>query len=162
MQGLKSELKSKLKNASRIAVLGIGSELRADDAVGVEVARAMDEALGKNKDLKFILAHSAPENFSGEIISFKPTHLIIIDSADLGEAAGTIKLIKEDEIAGVSFSTHRLPTKTLMDYLKTRLDCAFIIIGIQPKTLQFGAPLSPEVQEAVKTLSNVIQEILSA
>jgi len=125
-------------------------------------AQELKKALGGNKNLKFILGGSAPENFTGEIIKFSPSHIIIIDSADLGKNAGAIELIKEEDIGGVSFSTHRLPTKILIDYLKNSINCEFIFIGIQPKTLKFGDLVSEEVKASVKFLSESIQEILSA
>ncbi|MDD5044562.1 MAG: hydrogenase maturation peptidase HycI [Candidatus Omnitrophica bacterium] len=162
MQNLKNQLKNKLKNTSRAAVLGIGSELRADDAVGMLVARELQKAAGENSRIKCFLAGASPENFTGEIKKFNPTHVIIVDAAQLEKSAGEARLIEEEEINGVSFSTHRLPTKILIDYLKSSLRCEFVVIGIQPKTLKFGEPVSPEAARAAGAISLSLQEILCA
>ena len=39
MPQIKTILKNKLKDAQRVAVLGIGSQLRADDAAGLLIAK---------------------------------------------------------------------------------------------------------------------------
>lgn len=158
MANLKTILKQKLKDAKRIAVLGIGSELRADDAAGLIVAEELKKI--KNLKLKVFLGSTAPENFTGEIIKFKPTHILIVDSVDTDQKPGFILLINPDEVGGVSFSTHMLPVKMMVDYLLASLECEIIIIGIQPKVLLFGETISKEVKKSTKQISGVIKQIL--
>ncbi|MDD2752350.1 MAG: hydrogenase maturation protease, partial [Candidatus Omnitrophica bacterium] len=102
---LEKHLKTRLSKAKRIAVLGVGSELKGDDAAGMLVARQIKE----NKNLKVFLGSTAPENITGEIKKFAPHHLLIIDTAMMQEKSGTIKIFPGKAIGGVSFSTHRLP-----------------------------------------------------
>ena len=158
MVNLKTQLKKKLKDAKKIAVLGIGSELRADDVAGLLVAEGLKRI--KNLKLKIFLGSTAPENFTGEIIKFKPTHIIIVDSIDIDQKPGTILLIDTNEVDGVSFSTHKMPIKMMADYLFASLECEIIIIGIQSKTLLFGEAVSEEVKKAVKNIIEIIREIL--
>jgi len=158
MANLKTILKQKLKDAKRIAVLGIGSELRADDAAGLLVAEELKKI--KNLKLKVFLGSTAPENFTGEIIKFKPTHILIVDSVDTDQKPGFILLINPEEVGGVSFSTHMLPVKMMVDYLLASLECEIIIIGIQPKVLLFGETISKEVKKSTKQISGVIKQIL--
>lgn len=158
MANLKTILKQKLKDAKRIVVLGIGSELRADDAAGLLVAEELKKI--KNLKLKVFLGSTAPENFTGEIIKFKPTHILIVDSVDTDQKPGFILLINPEEVGGVSFSTHMLPVKMMVDYLLASLECEIIIIGIQPKVLLFGETISKEVKKSTKQISGVIKQIL--
>jgi len=158
MANLKTILKQKLKDAKKIAVLGIGSELRADDAAGLIVAEELKKI--KNLKLKVFLGSTAPENFTGEIIKFKPTHILIVDSVDTDQKPGFILLINPEEVGGVSFSTHMLPVKMMVDYLLASLECEIIIIGIQPKVLLFGETISKEVKKSTKQVSGVIKQIL--
>ena len=158
MANLKTILKQKLKDAKRIVVLGIGSELRADDAAGLIVAEELKKI--KNLKLKVFLGSTAPENFTGEIIKFKPTHILIVDSVDTDQKPGFILLINPEEVGGVSFSTHMLPVKMMVDYLLASLECEIIIIGIQPKVLLFGETISKEVKKSTKQVSGVIKQIL--
>lgn len=163
MQNLKTHLKSSLKGASRIAVLGIGSELRADDIAGILVSQQL-EALN-SAAFRVFLGYTAPENLSGEIRKFNPTHLIMIDTAEIGKEPGQIAVFKPEDAGGISFSTHKLPIKLMADYLQKEIKCRVFIIGIQPKSIEFGNPVSAETQKAVKhlfdTLKQVIGDVLS-
>ncbi len=158
MLNLKTTLKKKLKDAKKIAVLGIGSELRADDVAGLIVAEELKKI--KNLKLKVFLGSTAPENLTGEIIKYKPTHIIIVDSVDTDQKPGFILLISPEEVGGVSFSSHMLPVKMIVDYLLESLKCEIIIVGIQPKTLVFGETISEEVKKSTKQISDVIRQIL--
>lgn len=161
MQNLKTILQSKLKEAKRIAILGIGSDLKGDDAAGVLVAKKINEEI-KSSNVLAINCGASPENFTGVVNKFNPTHIIIIDSADLKEHPGFMRIIDLSEINGVSFSTHRLPTKIMIDYLVKCLNCEAIILGIQPKSLKFGESVSAEVKEACLKLSEIICGIIGA
>jgi hydrogenase 3 maturation protease len=77
----------------------------------------------------------------------------------MGAKPGEIKLIQPQQVAGYSFGTHSLPLSILVDYLLEHFPCKVLIIGIQPKNLNFNAPVSEEVQAAVKRLVSVCQKI---
>lgn len=158
MQNLQIILKKKLENAKKVAVIGIGSELRSDDAAGLLVAEKLQKS--KIPKLKVFLGATAPENLTGEIIKYKPSHIIIIDSAEMNQKPGTALLINPEEAGGISFSSHTLPIKMMVDYLSESLKSEILIIGIQPKTLMFGENVSKEVMGSVKKISNLIQKIL--
>jgi len=188
---IQNELKQKLENAGRVAILGIGSELRGDDAAGILTAQQIEKTISKtykNKvchserseesrphshqtlrcaqgdtntpEVRVFIGDTAPENLTGEIKRYQPTHLIIIDSADLDIEPGQIRLINPEQIGGTSFCTHMLPTSVLINYLMQSFKFEIIAIGIQPKTLTFGAKPSKEARQAAKQLSRVIVESL--
>ena len=162
MRNLERALSNKLKDAKRVAVLGIGSELRGDDIAGILVAEELDKYFKALKRVKVFIGGTAPENFTGEIKRYNPTHLVVIDSASMAECkAGTIRLIDPDKIENYSFCTHRLPVKMMTDYLIKSVNCEIIIIGIQPKTLDFGLPCSPEIEESVKRVSSAIKKVIN-
>ena len=163
MPPLETILKNKLENAKRVAILGIGSDLRGDDAAGILAARQIEKTI-KNKtispDVRVFIGETAPENLTGEIKRYQPTHLIIIDSADLDTKPGEIQIINPEDIGGTSFCTHMLPTKIMVDYLMQSLKFKVITIGIQPKTLALGGKPSKQVIASVKKLSSTIVKIL--
>jgi len=162
-QSLKTILKNKFKGAERIAVLGVGSELRGDDAAGLIIAQQlkdMDEGR-KGRALKVLIGGTAPENLTGEIKRFKPDCLIIIDSAEMDKKAGHISVLEPDQIGGMSFSTHSLPLKVMVDYLKTEIEAKVIVIGIQPKNLAFGSLVTKDVKDSAMKVSQAIKEILA-
>ena len=165
MESLKKELAHRLKGAKRVAVLGVGSELRGDDIAGILVL----ESLKKNKKayrrgvkLETFEGSTAPENVTGEIRTFKPTHIIIVDSADIGEKPGSVLLLRADEVGrGISFSTHKIPPKILIDYFAHTMKSEIVIIGIQPKSIGFDKPSSKPVIAASRSVAASILEAIS-
>lgn len=160
---LKIELKNRLRDAKRVAILGIGSELRGDDAAGILVARYIGRAPSVTKKQGFLRVFegaTAPENLTGEIKKFKPTHLVIIDSADINEKVGVAKLIDPDKVSGFSSCTHSLPIKILVDYLAKSIGCEVAIIGIQPGRLDFASDISKEVKQTTRQVSKEIKDAL--
>jgi hydrogenase 3 maturation protease len=141
-----------------VVVLGVGSELLSDDAAGVRVAAAIGR-----KPLPGVTAMdggSAPENCTAELRQISPSHLIIVDCAQMGEAPGTVRIIDAADIGGVSFGTHALPLSVLADYVAREIGCRVTVIGIQPLTIEFGEGLSPEVSAAVDEVDHVLRECL--
>jgi hydrogenase 3 maturation protease len=158
-QTLRTNLQQRLENGSRIGVLGVGSELRADDVAGILVAQRIKKLTGDKKtgpEIETFIGATAPENLTGEIKRFHPSHLVIVDAADLDAEPGTISVMDPDSIGGTTFCTHSLPLKVMIDYLLESFDCRVTIIGIQPKSLAVGAPVSKEVLEAVESLSAML------
>lgn len=150
-----SELKNMLHGAKKIAVLGVGSELRSDDAAGMLVAKNLSA-----KNIDVFLGGTAPENFTGAIKRIKPTHVIIIDCADMKKEPGAVLLIEPAQVSGVSFSTHTLPLNILADYLIKDINCEVIIIGIQPKSIEFKEGVSKEVAKAIKDLTTILTDVI--
>ena len=161
--GIKTILKDKLRNAQRVAVLGIGSSLRADDAAGLLIAKELKIYLKDNKkinQLKIFLGETAPENLTGQIKKFKPTHLIVIDAVDFNLEIGALRIVEICTEAGVSFSTHRVPIGIFRDYLHKSIQCETILVGIQPGSTEFCGELSPGMQESAQAASKEIREVL--
>lgn len=152
---LHSLLSEKLTGARRIAVVGVGSELKADDAAGIIAARHCEKECAADS-FKVMYGYTAPENITGEIRAFAPTHLIIIDAADISETPGAIAFIDQNTIEGISFSTHMMPLNILMEYIASETPCTIIVVGIQPATLLFGAPVTPTVSAAAIELGTAI------
>ena len=152
------------KKAAKVSILGVGSELRADDGAGLLIAENLikiceKDKCGVNAKLQVIYGETAPENFTGEIRRFAPTHLVLIDAAEMGLEPGTVKIIKKEDMKGVTFSTHVLPLSVMVDYLANSFKFETIVIGIEPKDMAFGHPISKEVKMAVDMIGNVIFDL---
>ena len=158
MEILKKTLKTRLEDASRIAVLGIGSDLRGDDAAGMIAAEKIKKFFKTSRRIKVYLGGTAPENLTGEIKRFKPTHLLIIDTADMKEKPGTILFLDPEIIGeGVTFTTHKLPAKVLVQYFQSSFPCKVIFIGIQPKAIDFGKAVSKAVESASSAVAKAFK-----
>ena len=149
------ELKNRLNNATCIVLVGVGSDLRGDDSAGLLVA---EKIKAQGSKIKVLIGGTAPENLTGEIKRLKPSHLIVVDSADFQAAPGAIEIVGYDKIGGHSFSTHSAPLKMMIDFLLADISFVPIVIGIQPKSLEFGAEVSEEVNRAV----DAVVEMLSS
>jgi hydrogenase maturation protease len=74
----------------------------------------------------------------------------MIDAAHLGEQPGVLRYLDWRQTSGLSASSHTLPLHVLASYLSAELNDPTIgLLGIQPASTAFGAPLSPEVEEAL-------------
>jgi hydrogenase maturation protease HycI len=158
-RALKADTLAATPGVRTVVVLGVGSELRSDDAAGLHVAAALKAA--DLTGVHVLDAGPAPENCTAEIRRLHPSHLIIVDCALMGEVPGTLKIFKPSEIAGVSFGTHGLPLNVLADYLLSETGCTAAVLGIEPSTLEFGEVLSPGVQIAVEEAVRLLREFLS-
>jgi len=155
---IKTMLAEALGNARRVAILGCGSELLGDDAAGMRVAGQL-EGLGEN--VRAFCGSTAPENFSGVIKRFRPEALLVVDAADMGRKPGEAALIPIEKIDGVSFSTHMLPLKIMLEYLHRETGCSVSLLGIQSASVEFGTAMTPEVTAAVDAVAAALRELLA-
>lgn len=168
MAGLRQTLRKNLKpgftGLRKAAVLAIGSELRGDDAAGVMVAESLQRSIARSRKrsaIKVFLGATAPENLTGEIKRYKPSHLVIVDTADFKEKPGTVVVLDPGDVgSGVSFSTHKMPAKILVDYMQKSIECEVVIIAIQPKSVDFGKPMTKAVAKAAKEVAGAIRDLL--
>ncbi len=143
----------------RVAVVGIGHELRGDDAVGVMIARALQAWAADQPQIVVIDGGSAPENQTGALRRFAPDLVLLIDAVDLDRPAGSIDWLAWETTTGLSASTHTLPPYLLGKYLKLTLGCEVALIGIQPAQLTLGS-LSPAVKKAAEGVAARLRAIL--
>jgi hydrogenase 3 maturation protease len=163
MDNLHAFLTERLDGFTRLAVLGVGSVLRADDAAGMEVVRIVGERLPPSRaDVRLFGGETAPENFSGSILRFAPTHLLIVDAADIGLAPGDLADICPDDVGGPSYCSHMLPIKIMVDYLVRETGAKVTLLGIQYRTLTFDGAMSPEVTEAVDAVCDTLLRVIDA
>lgn len=148
----------------RVAVVGIGHELRGDDAAGVEVARLLNQWV-HSPSLLVIEAGAAPENCCGLLFRFRPDLVLFVDAAQMGAEPGTVRwltwdLIGSDDAAGFNVSTHTLPLPILANYLTVELGCPVALLGIQPADISMGDSLSPVVALAVEATAQALVDLL--
>ena len=158
MSELRDFLKERLAGTKRLAILGVGSVLRGDDAAGILIVERLMEAFPQEAypNLCIYAGGTAPENFSGNLRLFAPDHLLIVDAADAGAEPGSIVDIPRVEIGGPSFSSHMLPLKIMVDYLINETCTNVTMLGLQYKDIGFGEDLSPEMREAVDELTDAL------
>lgn len=160
LQSLLQKLAAESGQHPRVAVLGIGNTLRSDDAAGVLVARALSRRVSDNAHLLVCEAGHAPENKTAEVRQFAPDVVLLVDAADMGKAPGAVEWIPEEDIDGMSASTHSLPLSMLARFLKLDLKCQVILLGIQPASNEVGETVSPQVLQAVEEVAGGLDEVI--
>ncbi len=159
---LKELLSTICKKPARIAVLGVGNYLRADDFLGVALIQHLKERI-QQESVLLLEAEIAPSDFFPTILEWNPTHLIIIDATDFKKPPGTLNLIERTQIANFVLSSHKQALTLLIDLLSHYLpDLKIIIIGIQPESIAFEIGLSRSVEEAIQKLTDLLVSVLSS
>jgi hydrogenase 3 maturation protease len=161
---LEKFLKDRLKSAGRIALLAIGSEFRGDDAAGLLVADSVKKLLKKkDKRFKIFIGATAPENLTGDIKRFSPSHILLIDSVEFKEKPGSIVVLSPRDMGeGVSFSTHKMPAKVLIRYFMKSFKCDPVLIGIQPASMDFGKKPSKDVISSSRKVAGAIVKSINS
>lgn len=144
-----------LKNATRVAVVGVGSEVRGDDAAGIEVLNGLRSKL-RSANVLLVDGGTTPENATSQIKNFKPTHVIFVDATDFGAEPGEVVVAEPAAIRGHSVSTHTVPLSALAGYLKVETGASVILIGIQPASVSMGARISAAVKFSVERVAEIL------
>jgi hydrogenase 3 maturation protease len=155
---LLTQLTSRAGEPPRVAIVGIGNTFRNDDAAGILIARELirRECAADTSHLLIVQAGHAPENVTGELRSFAPELILLIDAAEMRDTPGTICWVPIQSIDGMSASTHSLPLSMLARYLTLEFHCMVALIGIQPKSNDVGDVISLEVSQAINHIVNEI------
>lgn len=143
--------------------MGVGNRERGDDAVGPLTIVMIMSRLKKHRFKNLILVNggNTPENFTGEIRKFQPSLTIIVDTCVSGNRPGTIYIVEPKKIQENYFSTHRMPLSMLVKFLETTIPTKVIILGIEPKNLNFKDDISPEVKRATDKLVASMVKVLN-
>ncbi len=149
----------------RVAVMGIGHELRGDDAAGVVLARLLNQRQG-DAALLAVEAGPAPENCFGPLLSYRPDLVLFVDAAQMGAEPGAIRLldwnlVKAADGVYLNASTHTLPLPALAEFLSAELDCPVWLLGIQPAQTTVSTSLSAPVAQAVQSAAALLADLLA-
>jgi hydrogenase 3 maturation protease len=136
----------------RLAILGVGQELKGDDAAGILLVRGLAKRLPQSDNLLLIEAGPAPENVTGQLRRFRPDLVILADIAWMEAEPGTARWLSPEEAVGVSAFTHTLPLHVISDYMAEELGCEVRIFAIQPVQVDFATPVSAVVTGAIRKI----------
>ena len=142
---------------SPVHLVGVGNELRNDDAAGLEVASAIRSSLGASPGpgVKAYAGSNAPERLLS-MLATKKGRIVIFDAVEASLEAGTVVFRPMADTKYGFFGTHNIPLK-LIPGLAERLGDVFLV-GIQPSSLEFGQGLSDRVRESVGRIVGVVRE----
>ncbi len=128
-------------------LLTVGNALMGDDAAGALLARRLRQA--PLVGWEALEGGSAPENCLHRVRELEPERVLVVDAADMDLEPGAIRLIGMEQIADpFLITTHTLPLSYLLQSLREFVP-QVELLGIQPRVVAFGYPVSSAVQDAV-------------
>jgi hydrogenase maturation protease len=148
-----------MNQIDKVIIIGIGNLLLMDEGIGIHVINELEK-------------HKLPENvdiYDGGTGGFKLIDLmhgtkrvIFIDAVDTGKAPGTITTFKSKDVRSIypkkKYSLHDtdiLEVIKMADMLDNPPEIE--IVGIQPKTINYGTTPSKELTDS---MSNIINTVL--
>lgn len=131
--------------------MGVGNDIRGDDAVGELVVREFEEPGWETID-----CGSVPENHIIMVEEGNYDLVLIIDAASMGLEPGEIRIVPREKLGVFTMSTHALPLSLVMDYLEDKVG-EVVLIGIQPKDMSLKEGITPEVEKAKDRLLEILR-----
>jgi hydrogenase 3 maturation protease len=138
--------------ASKPIFIGIGNELRGDDATGIALVNKLIESGYRNA----IIVHSNPENYLNKIATMSGNCRVWVDIINWGAEAGEIRILPAEESKQFAISTHNFSPDVLFEFLKSSKKIPDYILGIQPLTLKLGSKISPVVENTINIMADFI------
>jgi hydrogenase 3 maturation protease len=155
---VEQELRGWLSGARRVAIVGIGGPLQGDDAVGARVAQGLLDRTAEN--VLPMVCWTVPESCTGPIRAFQPTHVLLVDAAELGQPAGTCRLVQADSLVGMSLSTHSAPLRLVAEFLSKSTGAQVALLAVQPKRTELGEPMTAQLEHTAEQLAEMLLRVV--
>ena len=150
-----------MKNASKVAIIGIGNILLGDDGVGPYVVRTLEASYEFDPNVQVLDVGTPALDFIDNLVGMDA--VILVDSVENDEPAGTITLYRKEDILRHGISVRMDPhspalgesllTADLMGICPKEL----LLVGITGRTYDAGCELSAEVRETVDLAIDVVR-----
>jgi hydrogenase maturation protease len=141
----------------RIVVIGVGNLLLKDEGIGVHTVKALQE-IDLPPDIELIDGGTSPD-----LIAYTRTgdKMIIIDAARTGGEPGAVYRFGPEDLAvgkGTITSAHEMGIAENLKLmaLTGNEPREIVIIGIEPKDIDWGTELSPEIQVKLPEIIKVV------
>jgi hydrogenase maturation protease len=147
-----------------ILILGIGNILLKDEGIGVHVVKKMKE-LPMPGNVEILDGGTAGLDLTDFIANRKK--VIVIDTVKAGEKPGTIYRLTEKNLrtgqkAIMSFHEIDFLDALYMSEVMGEKPEETVVIGIEPKDMSDGTELSPEIEERIPKIIDVVMKELNS
>jgi hydrogenase maturation protease len=152
------------KPTGRVVVVGVGNELRGDDAVGLAVVRALRSRLPPG--VETVEAHGE----MGELLdAWDDADLaVVVDAVSAGLVPGTVSVAEADTLllegSLRASGTHSLGVAEAVALGRTlgRLPARLVLVGVEGRSFGLEAPMSESVAVAVEAAAARVLALLSS
>ena len=142
----------------KIVILGVGNLLLSDEGVGVHVANAL---MNMNLPPEVSVVEGGTDGFRLLNVITETDRLIVIDAVKGGAESGSIYRFDIDDVrncpVGFKTSVHQIGILEVIDLselIGKRPHTT--IIGIEPKSLEMGMELTPEIKFKIPRIIELI------
>ena len=140
-----------------VDLVGVGNELKTDDAAGLEIVTSLRSRLGTSPapGVKIHAFTPTPERLLSKLASAEG-RVVVFDAVEASAKPGQVVFRSLADTKYGFFGTHNIPLK-LVPGLGERLGDCFLV-GVQPMSLEVGSGLSRPVRESVNEIVAVVVE----
>ena len=138
-------------------LVGVGNELKSDDAAGLEIASSLRKMLGASpaSGVKIHARTPMPERLLSKLATGEG-RVVVFDAVEASASPGQVVFRSFADTKYGFFGTHNIPLK-LVPGLEDHLG-SFFLVGVQPESLEVGLSLSEKVRESVDEIVTVVAE----
>ncbi|MEW6161782.1 MAG: HyaD/HybD family hydrogenase maturation endopeptidase [Nitrospirota bacterium] len=157
-----SQKEGKLLSLQKFVILGVGNLLLSDEGVGVHIA---NELMKMELPPEVSVVEGGTNGFHLINVITEADRLIVIDAVKGGGAPGSIYRFDINDVrncpSGFKTSVHQIGILEVIDLSgligKTPQTT---VIGVEPKSLELGMELSPEIKAKIPRIIELIFEEL--
>lgn len=149
----------------RVVVLGVGNTLLCDEGIGVRAVEALQERYHLPHEVAVIDGGTAGMELLESLEDVDK--LIIIDCVRVGRPPATVVRRIDDEVPQffrTKISPHQIGISDVLAalQLRERFPKHLALIGIQPKSLDTGMELTPEIAATIpQVLAMTVEELVN-
>ncbi len=151
-------------SAARIAVLGLGNLMRADDAVGMLAIQRLHSDPRLPSSVLLIEGGTLGLDLLHPLDGV--THLLALDAIEAGVPSGTLLRFagSDVDLLPIGKSVHLLGFSDLIGALRLTGSAPreIVVIGIQPQVIGWDTELTPTVEAALPELIEAVFQQIAA
>jgi len=139
-----------------ILIAGLGNLLLQDDGVGVHAVHALYKAPPSGAQVVEI----GTWVLQGLHLYEWADKVLVLDAMQAGGQPGTLYACRDDDVAdpGIEASLHELGLMAALKFIKPEKRPEVYVLGVEPKTIDYGLELTPPVQAALPRFLQLIRE----
>jgi len=138
-------------------ILAVGNPMNGDDGISSYIVEQVNNSIEglKLREKIAIDCGTIPENYTSIIRKYKPDVLILVDAAEMGLTPGSYRIVAPERIGVMTISTHNMPLSLFVSYVK-QFCKKVLLLGVQPKKMEFDTKLTAELRKAGDELALII------
>ena len=149
-----------LVTGRKIVLIGVGNELRGDDAFGVWLGERIEHRIPQ----RVFVTHDLPEDYAVKAADLRPDIVIVLDATNFGGEPGELHLVAARDVPPTPGVTHRPSLEMMARFIELDAGAETWVLGVQPQmdSVGVGSEMSAPVAAALDALEAMLLEMLLA